>query len=112
MRPSIRSTLFRALGCVLVLGCREDGLVRPTLSAASGATSANVELTQVQMAIERIDLIGATENIPPFKFTESFASNIDLTGPVTRLKTFNVPSGPYATLKVKVAKLGGVGSPM
>src|SRR5207247_2482717 len=60
-----------------------------------------------KLAIDKLQLIGATEETPAFNSTESFPVSVNLGGVITRLKSFSVPAGSYAMAKVKVGKLDG-----
>src|SRR5207249_2375932 len=106
MRASRHPIRILAIGATIVLACRDDDIVHPSFSVASSPIQ-SVEVTDAKLAIEKLELIGATEDIPPFKFFKSFAVNVDLGGVITRLQSFSVPAGSYAMAKVKVGKLDG-----
>src|SRR5207249_2941955 len=87
-----------------LLSCGGDQVVRPNVSLVSSGIQ-SIEVTQARLAIQKMQLIGATEDISTFEYKESFVVEVDLSGVITRLRSFSVPAGSYATVKVQVSKL-------
>src|SRR5438093_950476 len=90
MRASRYSVRLLVLSGAIVLGCREDEVARPSLAVAPSSLQ-RVEVTEARLAIEKLQLIGATEDTPAFSSMESFAVSVNLGGAITRLKSFSVP---------------------
>ena len=104
MRTSAQSSLVLFLTGTLLLSCGGDQVVRPNVSLVSSGIQ-SIEVTQARLAIQKMQLIGATEDISTFEYKESFVVEVDLSGVITRLRSFSVPAGSYATVKVQVSKL-------